>query len=122
MNGERNVLDRVQTGSSRAVRDQHDLVRLSKRSVRPVGGLLVRQIDDQLVFTFDRVQPIEDGRVLQLQIWKALFEVCVAEKNTPSRARKGTATAIKEGGGTAAVPSSDDGDRARRCDAAAARD
>src|SRR4051812_30037085 len=118
MNGERDVLDRVQAGSSRAIRDQHDLVRLSKRSVRPVGGLLVRQIDDQLVFTFDRIQPIQDGRVLQLQIWKALFEVRVAEEKTSSRARKGTAQAIKERGRNAAVPGCDDGDRARRCDAA----
>ena len=119
VDGERDVLDPIQTGS-RPIRHDDKLIRLSDGSARPVGQLLVREVDDQLVFAFDRIQPIEDGRVVQLQIWKALFDLRLVEEKAGSRSCKGAAQAMKERGWNAAVPSRDDRDRARRRDAAAA--
>jgi hypothetical protein len=91
VDGKRDVLDPIQAGGSSAICDKDNLVGLPDCHPRPVGGFLVRQIEDQLAFTLDRVQPIDDGRVVQLQLWKALSDIRVAEKEASSRACKGTA-------------------------------
>ena len=115
-------LDPIQAGRGGAICDQDDLIRLPNCRSRPVGKFLIRQIDDQLVFAFDRIQPIENGRVVQPQIRKPRFEVGVAEKKTSSRTCKSAAQTIKERGRNAAMPRRDDRDRARRRDAGAAGD
>ncbi len=117
---EPDFFDRIGTPGGSTVRQEDELVRLSNRLPGPIGGLLVRQIDNQIIFAFDDIQPIHDGRVVKLQVREPVSEIAGCEKQAFARTCEGGAQAVKKCARNLAMSGCNDGDGARCRDTGAA--
>ena len=109
MGRERDFLDGIEPAGAAAMCHEHKLVRLPDCLSGPVAGSVVRKIDDELVFALDRIQPVHDRRVAELEMGKALLDVCLGKEQTFSQRRKGGLEAVKESRRNTAVSGRDDG-------------